>query len=168
MTDAEIVPAYALIDYVWDLLKTNTDMKLSDYNGKIPVIPSSQQPDFVELNKPFLVFEWTESPSSDNYSHRAGQMSFAVYSPLDRDIVTISNLLTTVLGKFDLSASYINQWKVGKVYQDIRFTSVWCGAFDGPSPEEQEGGRKSGVVVVRYQYIANYEINIPGRLVSQP
>lgn len=162
MVNIEVVPPYAIIDYVWDLLKLNTSMKLSDYNGRIPVIPSSQQPEFTDLDKPFIVYAWSETPTTDMYKHRSGQISFAIYGKSDREISKISNIVSTALGMYDDSAFNINNWKSENTsYGTIRFTSLWSGAFDGPSPESQEGGRQSGVVLIRYRYIADYQLTLP-------
>ena len=154
--DITVVPSYAIIDYAWALIKANTSLTEADYGGRIPIIPASQQPELTQYDKPHLVYAWSESPTYDPFVIRTGQITFAVYSENDREVGRITNLLTTAFGRFDETAEDINVWKQNGVFAPIRFVSLWCGAYDGPSPESTEGGRQSGVVMVRFRYVADF------------
>jgi len=160
----QILPSYAIIDYAWDVLQENTDMTTSDYNGKIPITPASQQPEFTDIDKPFLVYAWSENDSGGLHVARTGQMSFAVYGRTDREISHIANLLTIGFGRYDMSAENVNQWKIGKPYSQIRFMTFWATTLDGPTPERTEAGRQSAVVIIRYRYVVDYAITLPGTL----
>jgi len=169
MTNVEILPVYALIDYAWATLKSNTNMKESDYNGRIPIIPSAQEPEFTDINKPFVVYAWSEGSTNDVTPIRAGQISFVVYGANDREINTISNLLVVAFNQWDISAANINQWAVGGPFSTIRFATTWAGTLDGPTPEQTEGGRVSSVVMIRYRYITDYDlVNLPGSSPASP
>lgn len=169
MTDAQVLPVYALIDYAWELLKSNTDMKEADYGGRIPIIPSAQEPEFTDVNKPFIVYAWSEGSTNDVYAIRSGQISFVVYGTTDREINKISNLLVVAFNQWDMSAANINQWAVGGPFSTIRFATTWAGTLDGPTPEQTEGGRVSSVVMIRYRYITDYDlVQIPGSFPASP
>lgn len=163
--ELEVVPAYIIADYVWALLDINTNMELSHYGGKVPVIPVRQDPVFTDIDKPFLVYAWSENPTRDNYKHRSGQVSLAIYATSNRDITKISNLLVSAFERWDETAEDVNEWKSrpGKpeAFKKIRFSTFAAGAFDGPTPENTEGGRQSAVVMIRYSYIADYEFIKP-------
>lgn len=157
----EITAPYAIIDYTWDLLKLNTQMDVSDYGNRIPIIPSSQQPEFTESGKPYIVYAYTENPTNEVYAIRGGQIAYAVYGTSDRDINTILNILATQFGRFDETAEDINNWSVGKVFQGLRFTNLSINVIEGPGPEDAEGGPRSGVTMIRYECIPTYEIVKP-------
>lgn len=157
----EVHPVYAVVDYTWALLKLNTEMKESDYGGRVPIVPASVQPEFANQTKPFLIYGFTENPTYDPYAIRGGQVAFAIYASTDREIARIENILALAFGQFDESAADVNDWATGGIFQDMHFTTISFGIIEGPSPEDQEGGRKSGVVMLRFECIPTYTINKP-------
>lgn len=161
MVDVQVLPIYAIIDYAWAMLKKNTTMKESDYNNRIAIIPTSQQPEFTALNKPFIVYTWSELPTNDISAMRSGVAAFAVYGTTDREINKISNLLVNTFNRWDMSAEGINTWARSGPFAGIRFDTLWATGFDGPSPESQEGGRQSSVVVIRYNCTVDYTVDLP-------
>src|SRR5688500_7704169 len=48
---------YAVNKYVWALLQKNLDW--SEIDGKVPMIPAQQQPEFMNFKKPFIVYGFT-------------------------------------------------------------------------------------------------------------
>lgn len=154
----EVVPAYAIVDYVWALLKANTSMTESHYQGRVPIIPTSQQPEFTDGGKPFLVYAWSDNNTIDLYPHKHGNIAFAVYGATDRDIIKISNVLAIAFRRWDESAEDVNDFLIGTPFQGIRFTNFSVQTFEGPTPETQEGGRQSAVVLIRYGCIVDYNI----------
>lgn len=169
MTNIEVLPVYSLIDYAWALLKSNTSMTEADYGGRIPIIPSAQEPEFTDVAKPFIVYAWSEGATNDVSAIRSGQISFVVYGSTDREINTISNLLTVAFNQWDMSAANINQWAIGTPFSSIRFATTWAGTLDGPTPEQTEGGRVSSVVMIRFRYITDYDlIHLPGTSPASP
>jgi len=74
--DTKIMAPHVLNGYVWAVLKANTTMIESNYGGLRPIIPASQEPEFTQYNKPFLVYGFAEDPTSDNLAIRSGTLVY--------------------------------------------------------------------------------------------
>lgn len=163
-------PTYILNRYVWELLKNNTLMTEDDYAGKIPIIPASQEPEFTALNKPFIVYGYSEDTTSDVFVDRMGSLSYAVWSTSVSEINNILNIIRAGMERHDETAHAVNKWSspgsednpnANPSYLGIRFGSIYVSYIEGPSPEESEGGRQAGIITIRYRYYADYGITLP-------
>lgn len=181
MTAFEIHPVHALNRFVYDLLLTNGVIgPRSDYGGKTPIIPSQQEPEFTALNKPFIVYSFADAPPGEIEYVMNGTAAYAVYSVDHREIIRILNVMREALKHFDESAAVVNYYKLPKTtssglnianssnvstapsaFRDILFTSISISMVEGPSPADTEGGRHSGVIMVRYAYQPAYDVKIP-------
>lgn len=163
MTDIAINAVHVLNRYVYDLLLVNGGVKTrSAYGGRTPIIPSQQQPEFMEYNDPWLVYGFSENTPSDLDMLHSATVAYAIYAAgtyADRDVVKIINIMREAFRRWDDSARDINNYKYANTsFRDITFTSMSTGLIEGPSPSGTEGGRTSGIVSIRYEYIPNYGI----------
>ena len=157
---AEIIPPFILIDYVWAILKKNTDMKESDYEGLIPIVPLSEVPEINEYAKPYIVYGYSESPPPDLWVRRRGNMAFVVYSTDYREVSKITNVIVNALNRADETARDVNAFSTTiPAYIGLRFGFIQVSYVEGGSPEETEGGRISSAINVRFEYYVDYSIN---------
>lgn len=162
MVNPKMNAAYLINNYVWQLLKNNTDMKESDYSGKIPIIPSGQEPEFNAIDKPFLVYGYSEDMTPDLFALRAGAVSYAVWSTNVGEVNTIMATIKAALERHDESAREINAYTTTiPAYAGVRFDNTHIGYLEGPSPEDSEGGRHAGIITVRYQFTMDIDIKRP-------
>lgn len=146
--------------YLWEVLKLNTSMKVADYGGKIPIIPGGQDPDFNQYNKAYMVYGFSEDPSSYNGAIRGGTLVYAIYSTSVSEINTIMNVINAALSEDD-TARRINKWSSSNpALVGIRFTDARIAFGEGASPADQEGGREVATLTMRYEYVANYVVNL--------
>lgn len=155
-------PTYILNKYVWELLKMNTTMKEADYGNKVPIVPANQEPEFTSLDKPFIVYGYSEDGTGDLFAERDGSLSYAVWSTSVGEINTILNIVRAAMERHDESARAVNKWSSNTPsYLGIRFGDIYIGYLEGPSPEESEGGRQAGIITIRYKYFADYGVTLP-------
>src|SRR5574338_142876 len=160
MTELEVNPALVINRYTYDVLKGAIGWDRANYNGKTPIIPSQQLPEFTAYNKPFLVYGWSESGSHDLGFIRTGTMAYAIYDLDDRIIIKIIDALVTTFSRWDETAEDVNIYKSSNnAFGDFLFTTFSIGLVEGPTPADQEGGRRSGVVTIRYDYKSNWNVN---------
>lgn len=146
--------------YLWEVLKLNTQMDAGDYGGKIPIIPGGQDPDMLQYNKPFMVYGFSEDPGSYNGAIRGGTLVYAIYSTSISEINAIMNIINAALAEDD-SARRINKWSSNNpALVGIRFTDARIAFGEGASPADQEGGREVATLTMRYEYVANYTVNL--------
>lgn len=167
MVNVQRHPAYLINNYVWQVLKLNLGMTEADYSdatssGRVPIIPSGQDQAFVAINKPFIVYGYSEDATPDLYARRAGSLSYAVWSTSTGEINKILNVIRAALERHDESAAAVNRYTSNiPNYIGIRFADIYIGYLEGPAPEETEGGRQAGIITIRYQYFADYEVQLP-------
>lgn len=166
MTDININGVHALNRYVFDLLKLNGVIQdRSAYGGRTPIIPTQQEPTILQYNLPFLVYAFTESAPSDLEMFVTGNVAYAIYSADEKDIIRIITVMREGLKHFDDTARDVNIYKYNNTsFRDILFTSINVGMVEGPSPAMTEGGRQSGLVMVRYTYSPRYGIQTPSAM----
>ena len=160
MTALEVNPVLIINRYVYDVLRGVLGWNRTDYGGKTPIIPSQQVPEFTAYNKPFLVYGWSEAATNDIGFLRSGTLAYAIYDLDDRVIIKAIDALVETFSRWDESADDVNNYKKNNVAMgDFLFTTMSIGLVEGPSPADQEGGRRSGVVTIRYDYKTNWTVN---------
>lgn len=157
--DKVISPVYLLRSYAWAVLKENTEMDESDYNGLVPVVPVAEEPDIIEFGHPYLVYGYALDSTADLQQRKTGSMSMAIYSANFRELTTILTVLTTAFERQDDAAEDINEYTT-KIpgFIGIRFGSVSIGFVEGGTPEDSEGGRQSGLINIRFDYYVEYDV----------
>ena len=156
MTYQQSNAVYALNSYLWKALKVNLGWDEIAGTGR-PLIPASQQPELMELNRPFIVYSSVQEPSRDLYVLKNEQVVYVIYSTEIPELQETANLLVDLFDRWDDSADDVNEWlakeKVGggpdrRIH--FKFTRVLSADKDEPS--ESEGGFYSAVVSVSTQY----------------
>jgi hypothetical protein len=154
-----VAPVNILNLYAWQVLKANTAMVESDYNGKIPIIPGGSDPDFTNVNKPYITYGAAEDPSSSDSAVRGGTLVYAIYSDSVGDINEISNILVTAFERRDEAARDVNLWSSSQpALIGVRFTTVYVAFAEGAGPADQEGGRETGTLTLRFSCVTNYKV----------
>lgn len=159
--DPKYNPVYLLRAYIWQVLKANTDMDESDYpNNIVPIIPVSDDPKLAELDKPYIVYGYAFDPTvSERHFIERGSLSLAVISPDFQEIGRILNILRTTFNREDDAARDINAFTSrSPAFVGVRFGTVGVGFVEGPSPEEVEGGRQSGLINIRFECFTEYNV----------
>jgi hypothetical protein len=165
--DSKILPAYVLLDYIWAVLKANTDMTEDDYDGLIPIVPLSEQPEIVEYDAPHIVYGFSESATPDLYAKQRGNMAFVVYSTNAREVSHITNIIAKTFNRADDAARDVNNFSSTiPAYVGLRFGYINTSYVEGGSPEESEGGRQSSAVNIHYEYYVDYDIDTSAGITS--
>lgn len=156
----KVAPVYLLRSYIWELLQNNTDMDLTDYNGLVPIVPVSEERELTAFNKPYLVYGYAMDPTESERSFcQRGSMSMAIYSTNFQEITGILTILSTAFNREDEAARDVNEYTTSiSQFVGIRFATIAVGFLDGPSPEETEGGRESGLINIRFEYYVDYDV----------
>lgn len=160
----DYAPVYLLRSYIWGLLKANTDMKESDYGtpGLVPIVPVAEAPELEQFSKPYIVYGYANDPTSTNENYRQrGSMSMAIYSTNFHQITNLLTILSTVFNEEDKAAKTVNEYtSTIPQFVGLRFSTISVGFLEGPSPEETEGGRESGLINIRYEYYVDYQVKV--------
>lgn len=157
MTVASSTQAANILNlFLWEALKANAVMDSSKYSGKIPIIPGGQEPDFTNINAPFIVYGYSEDPSSYDGATRGGTLVYSIYNDGVGLINSIMNVIYEQLAEDD-SARRINAWSSHTdAYKGIRFTNVRIAFGEGPGASDQEGGREVATIMMKFDYVATY------------
>lgn len=157
---AEIIPAFILIDYIWVVLKKNTDMQESDYDGLVPIVPLSEAPEFTQYAKPYIVYGYSDTPSSDLWVRRQGNMAFVIYADNFQQLSKITNIMAYTFDRADETAKDVNDYtSTIPAYYGLTFGYIQVSFVEGGSPEETEGGRISSAVNIKYEYHVDYDVD---------
>lgn len=163
MIDLSTQAVHVLNLFAWEALKNNTSMVASDYKGNVPIIPGGEEPDFNNIDKPYLVYGSSEDPSSNTGATRGGTVVYAIYSSSVIEINRIMNVLVSNIEEQD-SARRVNAWsskyQVGSAFPfiGIRFTDIRVVFGEGPSSADMEGGRKHGTLTIKYDFVSTYQV----------
>lgn len=159
--DPVISPYQLLIDYAWAILKANTPMLEIDYEGLVPIVPLTEEPEIIDAagGKPYLVYGYSLDGTQPLPAQRRGAMTFVVYSSDFRDITRVVNVLNEGFGRSDESARDINRWtSTLPHFVGLRFGTVQVAFAEGGAPEDEEGGNQSGIVSINFEYYIDYTI----------
>lgn len=178
MTDYKLSAIHPLRRVLWSLLRTELGWDPADYDGLVPILTPQQQPEFNLLSKPYIVYNYGGQGSGEQYWLREEQATFVIYSEDEEEIRDVITMMEKWFSGYDLSADYVNKWisQFGRgAYEDgateasghKQFNFKWVRVVStiGAGPSQQEGGRQSGVVTLRYQFTQDPTINIGS---SQP
>lgn len=157
----EVPPVYAVNNYTWALLQQKLGWE--KVSGKVPVIPSTQQPEFMQYDKPFIVYGFAAEPGNgDLYAHNVETVAYTVYGPNVSGVNTATYMLNQAFRRFDESADDLNRWihngsTEKNLFMDINFTHTQVSAHAGADDQDQEGGRQDGMIVIRYGYTIQFD-----------
>jgi hypothetical protein len=155
---------HGLRRYIWQLLQDELGWSIDNYNvsveGKtvqmVPIITPEQQPEMTSINAPFLVYSYAKKQGSNNYFLEQEVASFTVYSPNEKDIRQVINMLDAKFDKRDEAARELNGFigsaDLDPAYKDFDYKTLWVSGIQGPQPQNEEGGRRDGVVNINITY----------------
>lgn len=142
----------ALNSYTWQLLKTNLGYTDEDYRGVSPIIPTQQQPEIMEIGKPFIVFGTSRHQSDHLYALRAGAVAYNIYATKVVDVNRIANLIAETFERQDDAAADVNYWLHQTDFSDISFGSIRTKMVQEAEPTDEEGGMYSALVILEIKY----------------
>lgn len=152
-------PVYLLRGYAWEVLKRNTSMKESDYDGMIPIVPLAEEPEILTFGKPYMVYGYALNSSDSLYARKSGSMTFAIYNPNFRELTKILAVLTTAFERQDDAARDVNRWSSTiPQFVGINFGYINIGFVEGGTPEDTEGGAQSALINIRFEYYVDYDV----------
>lgn len=155
---SNIVAPFLLRAYAWEVLKANTNLVETDYEGKVPIVPLAEREDILKYGKPYLVYAYSEQGPVQLSARNVGNMAFVVNSTSFSTLAKVTNVLTRVFERADESARDVNEFSSTiPSFVGIRFGTITVALAQVDEPEETEGSNMQGVVNVRYEYYTNYD-----------
>lgn len=148
--------AYALNSYTWKVLEAN--LGWTKYQGKIPIIPSAQQPEFMESGLPFIVYGSAMLPVDDLYGLNTMSVAYNIYATTSTEVNKIANVLYEVFKRQDDAAADVNQWLgVEGVSRSgggrgVSFGTIRVTMVEHAEPSDEEGGYVSAIVLLTARY----------------
>lgn len=142
----------ALNAYVWKLLQVNLGWTLTDYRGIVPIIPTSQQPEILEIGKPFLVYGASQNPADFLYALKSGSVAYNVYATTVEDCNKITNLLADTFDRQDEAAADVNYYLEQTTTDNISFGTIRKTMVQEAAPADEEGGMYSALVMLSVKY----------------
>lgn len=151
----ELMAEKIIRGYAWWLLENNLEWTVDSYNGRVPIVPFSDDPELRMLDKPYLVYGFTETQGKSDKRVTDGTLTFNIISKQLSDISRVSRVLEAAFSRDDLSAKDLNQFSTTAGYSEFdgltfHYTNV---TFVAPgSPEKEDEGPILGAVVIEYCY----------------
>lgn len=166
LVDPTLSPDYIVRRYVWDLLRTNMPetWDAAEYGGLIPIVPLSEEPELEDFSGPHIVYGYQMDTVGNYYPVRSGSITFAVYDDNFRRLTKTLNVIQAAFERQDDAARDVNNYSTAyavdsnKVFLGIRFGCFEIGYVEGGTPEYQEGGRQSGLINIRFDFLTTYNV----------
>jgi hypothetical protein len=128
-------------------------------DGLVPIVPLAEAPEISQFDKPYIVYGYSETPNSDLWVKRRGNMAFVIYSTNFRELAHLTNIITFAFDRSDESARDVNNYtSTIPAFVGLRFGTIEVTYVEGGSPEETEGGRQSAAINIRYEYYVDYDV----------
>lgn len=156
--DNSIVAPFLLRAYAWEVLKANTTLRETNYEGRVPIVPLAEEPDIKKYAKPYVVYAYSEQAPVALSARQIGNMAFVVNALSVSELARIVNVLARTFERADDSARDVNEFtSTIPTFLGLRFGTIEIALVDVDEPEESEGGVMQGIVNVRYEYYTNYD-----------
>lgn len=148
---------YGLNSYLWKLLQANLGWSKTSYNGAVPIIPISQQPELKQSGKPFIVYGVAQHPAEHLYALKRDSVSYTIYADNSTEANKIVNLISDVFDRQDEAAADVNTWlgveQAGRnKSRNLSFASIRTVMVEKATPSEEEGGLVSALVMLEVRY----------------
>lgn len=170
MTDPVLGPDYILRSYAYELLAHNDPdtWDKSHYNGIIPIVPLSDEPELSDFAGPHIVYGYSVDTTGDLWAEKSGTVTFAIYDENFRRLGKTINILQAAFERMDESARDVNNFTSSYTldngathpYIGVRFGCIEIGFVQGGTPETTEGGRQSALLNIRFDYFVDYDVNV--------
>lgn len=152
--------------YVWFLMQEELGWSASNYGGAQPVITPQQAPEFNDYGHPYIVYNYSHLPSSEDYFLNREQAIFTVYSGDEEDVREAINVLYAYFKAHDDSAKLLNHWVRTNItgtgseeYLKYDYKSIRVTSTIGATPADQEAGRHDGSISIHYTYTRDEAID---------
>jgi hypothetical protein len=145
----------ALYGYTWWLLKTNLGWETSNYGGRIPIVPFSDEPAFTGGDFPYLIYGFTEGADPQINLINNGMITFMIRSKHLDDINAVVKVLSDAFRREDDAARDINKFiddAMPESFRKMTFQTTRITYIEPGSPEESQEGRVTGIVSISYNY----------------
>lgn len=156
---------YRLNKFIREKLESMTFINLSDYKTDLPngelilpfMVPGQDNPEMVTIydqdkfqHFPYIVYSVSQRPVPDEPYLECGQASYTIYH-VDIDIlIGMVDYLNDLLKREDWTARDINTHFMSDNSYSYDFKSVSVLTTAGPAATDEEGGRNSMLLVLRY------------------
>jgi hypothetical protein len=169
MTDWKIKysdsPVYRLNNFIRDKLDSMEFIDLEKYKTDLPggefalpfMIPGQDIPEMVTIydeakynSLPYCVYSVSDRLNADEPYMTCGQATYTFYH-LDMDyLIGMKDYLSELLRREDWTAFDVNDHFKSDVNYAFDFKYISLLTTAGPAPVDEEGGRSSMLVVIRY------------------
>lgn len=155
---------YRLNSYVFKVLEANLGWDKADYDGATPIIPSAQQPEFLALGKPFIVYSSATDPVGHLYALKSESVAYTIYGQFPDDVDKIANLLGKAFEGQDDSAYHINQHLDDEgANKGVSFASAVATMVEKADSADEEGGLVAATVMLKIMYVEhNDDVQLSG------
>ena len=151
-TDHEQSAIHGINTYVWHMLELNLGWEL--IRGMVPIFPAQQQPEPVESEQPFIVYNWTIASPWVTFELQTEQAAYVIYGT-NSEVVRAMNLIVDRLRRYDWSAQDVNAYiSQSGTDEAKKFDYKHIHVMNATSPDAaaSEGGRSAGIVMIRYEF----------------
>lgn len=152
---------YALNSYTWKLLQAN--LGWTAYKGVPRIIPTAQQPEFLQSAESFIVYGSAFHPATELYALDTEAISYNVFGKTVTETNNIAQLLYEVYKRQDDAAADVNKWlEIEETSttdhtlrnRGITFGSIRSVMVEKAEPADEEGGYVSALVLIETKYTA--------------
>lgn len=157
---------YALNSYVWQVLRANLGWAAADYGNRTPIITANQQPEFLQYNKPFVVYGSAINKIDSTPYTTSETIAYTVYATTATEVDKVMRVLVEALRWMDVTARNVNDWLVvegqartgGK--RPVSFHTIYVVQATSAGPQAAEGGWVDSQAMVSTQYVDHGEMKI--------
>lgn len=150
---------YAVNRYTWSLLSSRGWEKV---NGLTPIVPANMEPELAQYSKPFIVYGTASEWPGPMWWLQQEQCAYTIYSSTVSVINEAVRVLNEAFIRMDEAARDVQRHTVltnDAGYDDLHFKSFEVVSAQSAQAAEEEGGRQSGLVVIKYQYTTEPNID---------
>lgn len=158
---------YALNSYIWKVVEANLGWDKANYGNRAPIVPANQHPEFLQYNKPFIVFGSAVTRGLGGVPYLSTEtVAYTIYATTATEANQIMRTLVKALEWMDETAKWVNEWIVEEGLtrvggeRKIRFRSITVTQATSAGPQQQEAGRVDAQVMLHTQYIDLGEMKV--------
>jgi hypothetical protein len=125
----------------------------------IPIIPTQQQPEFVDISggAPFIVYNYIMSSYPSEWWICREQCAYVIYDNDEERLRAIHAYMADLLKRVDWTAKNINNSSSTSSKFDFKYVQLTNAS--GPDEFNTEGGRQGAMVVIDYEYTTDINGN---------
>lgn len=164
MVYEDVNAVYAVNKYLNRALAVNLGWTPITYTNNLgesvkalPIIPSQQQPEFLDAGRTFLVYGSVVQPQSRMWAMTAETVVYTIWSPSTTEANKVCNFIHDLFMNVDESADAVNSYLDTEMdatqrNRYVAFTMIAPGLVEKAEPVESETGWAAGSVTVETLY----------------